>query len=36
VRAVAGSQRGGIKCVAGICREYPAFTGVRAEVVTRF
>ena len=36
VRGIAGSQRGGIKCVAGICREYPAFTGVRAEVVTRF
>ena len=35
-RGTAGTQRGGIKCVAGICREYPAFSGVQGVVVTTF
>jgi hypothetical protein len=36
LRATVGSQRGGIKCVAGVCREFPAFSGARGELVTRF
>ena len=33
VRWFVGGQRAGIKCVNGVCRNYPAFTGVRLEVV---
>ena len=36
VRATAGTQRGGLKCINGICRIFPAFAGAKAEVVTRF
>jgi hypothetical protein len=36
VRATLGTQRGGIKCVAGVCREFPAFAGGRAEVIVRW
>lgn len=35
-RGTVGTQRGGIKCVAGVCREFPAFAGARGELVTRF
>jgi hypothetical protein len=31
VRAVLGSQRGGIKCIGGVCRDFPAFSGGRVE-----
>lgn len=36
VRLFAGGQRGGLKCVSGICRVYPEFRGARLEVVLRF
>jgi hypothetical protein len=36
VRGTLGTQRGGIKCVAGVCREFPAFAGGRAEVIVRW
>ena len=36
LRATVGTQRGGIKCVAGVCREFPAFAGARAELVSHF
>ena len=36
LRATVGSQRGGLKCVNGICREYPAFAGGKLEVISRF
>lgn len=36
VRAVGGSQRGGLKCVNGVCRKYPSFSGARLELITRF
>jgi hypothetical protein len=36
VRATLGTQRGGIKCVSGVCRIYPAFAGARVEIVGRF
>ena len=35
LRAIAGTQRGGIKCIAGVCRDFPEFAGARAELVTR-
>lgn len=31
-----GTQRGGIKCVNGLCRDYPSFAGARAELAARF
>jgi hypothetical protein len=34
-RATAGSQRGGLKCVAGVCRDFPEFSGARVEMVAR-
>lgn len=34
--AIGGTQRGGLKCINGICREYPGFAGGRFELVTRF
>ncbi|MBM4290051.1 MAG: hypothetical protein FJ138_00245 [Deltaproteobacteria bacterium] len=36
VRGVVGSQRGGIKCVAGVCRDFPSFSGFRLQVIGRF
>jgi len=36
VRVFAGGQRAGIKCVNGVCRNYPAFEGVRGEVIAKF
>lgn len=34
--ALGGSQRGGIRCINGICRDYPGFSGGRLELVARF
>jgi len=31
LRGVVGSQRGGLKCIGGICRDFPAFAGARIE-----
>ncbi|MBU0551736.1 hypothetical protein KKF91_00405 [Myxococcota bacterium] len=36
LRLAAGTQRGGVKCIAGICREYPAFAGARFEWLGHF
>lgn len=36
VRAVLGSQRGGLKCIGGVCRDFPAFTGGRLEAVVYY
>ena len=36
LRAIGGTQRGGIKCVAGVCRDFPDFAGGRLELVSRF
>lgn len=36
LRAIAGTQRGGIKCIAGVCREFPAFAGVRSELAVSY
>ncbi len=35
VRALGGTQRGGLKCANGVCREFPQFAGVRMEIVAR-
>ena len=34
--ATGGTQRGGIKCINGVCREYPAFAGGALEMVARW
>ena len=31
----AGGERGGLKCISGVCRDFPAFTGARLELVLR-
>ena len=36
LRAIGGTQRGGIKCVNGVCRDYPEFAGGKLEISTRF
>jgi len=36
VQALVGSQRGGIRCVAGACRDFPPFSGVRLDTTVRF
>jgi len=36
VKAVVGSQRGGIKCIGGVCRDFPAFSGARLEATMQY
>ncbi|MGH7283840.1 MAG: DUF6029 family protein [Polyangiaceae bacterium] len=36
IRVLVGQQRGGLKCVSGVCRIFPAFEGARAELTLRF
>lgn len=36
IRLYGGQNRGGLRCVSGICRQFPAFSGVRAELTLRF
>jgi hypothetical protein len=36
IRLFAGGQRGGLRCVSGVCRVFPSFQGVKAEAVLRF
>ncbi len=36
LKAVVGSQRGGIKCVGGVCRDFPAFSGVQFEAAVQY
>lgn len=36
LRVFAGGQRGGLRCVSGVCRVFPPFQGVKAEAVIRF
>ncbi len=36
LRLTGGTQRGGIKCISGVCRDFPEFAGARANVVGRF
>jgi len=36
LKLFAGQQRGGLKCVSGVCRIFPAYSGARAELTLRF
>lgn len=36
LKLIAGQQRGALKCVSGVCREFPAFEGVRLEWIQRY
>ena len=36
IRIYAGQNRGGLRCVSGICRIFPAFSGGRVELTIRF
>jgi hypothetical protein len=36
LRIFAGQQRGGLKCVSGICKVFPAYSGARIELTVRF
>jgi hypothetical protein len=36
VKLFVGQQRAGLRCVSGVCKEFPAFEGARLEVTVRF
>lgn len=36
IRIYVGQNRGGLRCVSGICRIFPAFSGARVELTMRF
>lgn len=36
IRIYAGQNRGGLRCVSGICRVFPSFSGARVELTLRF
>jgi hypothetical protein len=36
MRLIGGTQRGGIRCIAGVCRNFPAFSGVQSLMIARF
>lgn len=36
VRLYVGQNRGGLRCVSGVCRMFPAFSGARVELTLRF
>jgi len=36
LKAIVGSQRGGIKCIGGVCRDFPAFSGARLEATLQY
>lgn len=36
IRAVGGTQRGGLKCIGGVCRIFPEFAGARVDVQGTF
>jgi hypothetical protein len=36
ISVFAGQRRGGLRCVSGVCRQYPAFEGVRVDATFRF
>jgi hypothetical protein len=35
IRLFVGGMRGGLRCISGVCRDFPAFTGAKLEVVVR-
>jgi Family of unknown function (DUF6029) len=36
IQLFAGAQRGGLKCVSGVCRLFPPFEGVKLQVTLRY
>jgi hypothetical protein len=36
LRLFVGQQRGGLKCISGVCRVFPPFEGARMELTVRF
>jgi hypothetical protein len=36
LRLFVGGTRGGLRCISGVCREFPPFTGARLEIALRF
>lgn len=36
LRLFVGQQRGALRCISGVCREFPPFEGAKAEAVVRF
>lgn len=36
IKLFGGQQRGGLKCVSGVCRIFPAYAGARVELTVRF
>jgi hypothetical protein len=36
IKLFAGQQRGGLKCISGVCRIFPNFEGARMELTVRF
>ncbi len=36
IRLFVGQQRGGLKCISGVCRVFPAYEGARLELTLRF
>ncbi len=36
IRVYVGQNRGGLRCISGICRVFPAFSGARVELTLRF
>lgn len=36
IRIFGGQQRGGLKCVSGVCKVFPPYEGVRLELTLRF
>jgi hypothetical protein len=36
LRVLVGQQRGALKCVSGVCRQFPAFEGVKSELVINY
>ena len=36
LNTIFGTQRGGLKCVNGVCRTFPSFAGARAELIVRY
>lgn len=35
-KLLVGQQQGGLRCISGVCRVFPAFEGIRAELTLRF
>ena len=36
LQVTGGTRRGGLRCIAGVCRNYPGFAGAQARIVSRW